>query len=116
MSKPCLPILEKYCEETDFVILKVLKPPSIEGFKVKKNKIKKKQKFGKVLFHDLEDYLNNKNKMHYTFTKRGPLRKWWKKKYIVDKYLSDKIEWWKQDYLREKYKLYPDDTIKYKID
>ena len=54
--------------------------------------------------------------MHYTFTKRGPLRKWGKKKYIVDKYLSDKIEWWKQDYLREKYKLYPDDIIKYKID
>ena len=38
MNKPCLPILEKYCEETDFVILKVLKPPSIDGFKIKKKK------------------------------------------------------------------------------
>lgn len=105
MSKYSLPILEKYCEETDCIILKILNPPPIDGFKIRNKILKRKKHYNKVLFHDLEDYINHKNTMKYTFTKRGPLRYWWKKQYIVEKYLSDKIEWWKQDYITHKYKI-----------
>jgi hypothetical protein len=118
MSKQSLPILQKYCEETECIIINLFSPPPIEGFKFKTPKIIKKKQYCKVLFHDLDDYLNNKNLMHYTFPRRGKLRNWWKKAYIVDKYLSDKLEWWKKDYLNEKYdlSLKINQNYKYKLD
>ena len=100
-----LPIVHKYCKESDCVIIKIFKPPPINGFKIRSTLLNRKKQYSKVLFHDLNDYLNNKNMMHYTFPRRGFLRNWWKKQYIVEKYLSDKIEWWKKDYLNEKYDL-----------
>jgi len=56
--------------------------------------------------------------MKYTFPRRGKLRNWWKKEYIVEKYLTDKLEWWKKDYLTEKYdlSLKINDNYKYKLD
>ena len=49
-------------------------------------------------------FLKEKDKLKKTKPMK-PIKNWWNKEYIYDKYIAESLEWWKKDYIIDKYNL-----------